>query len=214
MSMENLLQILFNWNVRNKNIVIDVFKIGYFLIIITLVFTAYFLARHERIIGVYAMGELSGKIAISLFCLTIMPGILKRFAVRNVVISLIMLYRRHLGISTFAFAFYHYAAIRLFPMLFGGDPFILWAPLFEVFGVISLYTMSLLFFTSNAWSVQKFGKWWGRIHSLIYCIAWTIFGHVFLQEVSSWTILIGVFATLETVSLIYFYSRKNTVTEK
>ncbi len=212
MSMENLSQIFFNWNVRNKNIVIDVFKIGYLLITTVLVLTAYLLSRHERIIGIYAMGELSGKIAISFFCLTILPGILRRFSFRNVTISLIMLYRRHLGISTFAFAFYHYAAIRLFPILFGGDPFIVWLPIFEVFGVFSLYTMALLFFTSNVWSIQKLGKWWGRIHALIYCIAWTIFGHVFLQEISFWTILIGSCAILETISLIYFYSQKNTAT--
>ncbi len=213
MSMNTLLQALFTWNVHNKNIVIDVFKIGYSLLVIALIATAYYLSRELRVIGIYTIGELAGKISLALFCITIAPGIFRRFSIRSSLISLIMLYRRHLGISTFAFAFYHYAAIRLFPILFAGDP-IMSIPLFEVFGVLSLYAMSLLFFTSNGWSVQHLGKWWGRIHMLIYIIAWGIFSHVILQGISFWSLLIGMFASLETLSLVYSYTIKRSIPEQ
>lgn len=207
--MKALMDSLFQWNVRNKNMVIDVFKIGYFLILVLLIITAYLISQNQRIIGIYTVGELSGKIALVLFCITITPGILRRFSIRGTAVSLLMLYRRHLGISTFVFAFYHYASISLFSVLFRGS-FVLVPSLFEGFGVVSLYTMSVLFFSSNSWSVQNLGKWWGRLHALIYIIAWTIFLHVFLQGISRWSLLMGGFAIVETLSLVYYYFVKST----
>ena len=200
---------IFTWNAHHKHQVIGVFKTGYILIILALVLMAYFLAHDQYIVGMYVLGINAGQVALLLFCTTLIPGILRRFSIRGSFVSLLMLYRRHLGITTFAFTFFHYAAIRLFPMLFAGDPFILIPPLFEAFGVVSLFTMSILFFTSNHWSVRTFGKWWSRIHMLIYATAWGVFFHVFLQEVSLWTILIGFFAVGETISLIYSYTRKH-----
>ncbi|CAN5122923.1 hypothetical protein BH09PAT2_BH09PAT2_04260 [soil metagenome] len=212
--MKAFIHSLFKWNVQNKHIIIGIFKFCYFIACIGLLIVAYFVAQKEYIIGIYSTALMAAQIAIVFFCISITPGILRRFSIRGSLISFLMLYRRQLGISTFIFAFYHYAAINLFPILFAGQPFVLFLPLFELFGIFSLFAMSLLFFTSNNWSVKKFGRWWSRIHTLIYLIAWTIFLHVFLQGISFWSLLIGSFAILETISLVYFYTRKHHANKK
>lgn len=154
---------------------------------------------------IYEAGIHAGQIAVVLFCFSILAGIMRRFGIRHASVAFLTSIRRHLGISMFALAFLHYSSIRLFPILFGGVALNLEPPLFELFGVLSFFLLSPLFFTSNDWSVRHFGVWWKRIHSLVYIIVWSIFLHLSFQEVSVFSVLIGVCAVLETISLGYFY---------
>lgn len=201
----NIFQSFFLWCVKHKRQVIGVFKVFYLFLLIALCIVAYLLTKDMSLGLIYELGILAGKISILVFCLTITPGILRRFDMRGPIPSVLMLFRRHLGITTFALGFYHYSSIILFPQIFAGLPVQIPPPIFQFVGTLSLYTMAILFFTSNDWSVRTLGVWWGRIHNLIYLIAWGLFFHIVLQEVSLLSALIGGYACLETVSLIYYY---------
>lgn len=168
-----------------------------------LILFAYWTAQNVNRAAIYEVGEMSGQLALITFCVVITPGILRRFGMRNMLTSFIMVIRRHLGITMFSLAFLHYSSIRLFPIVFGGIPPVIPPPFFEFMGVAALYSLAPIFITSNDVSVRRLGTWWRRIHSMVYFIVWLLFLHVAFQEIGIWTILIGIFAIAETASLIY-----------
>ena len=151
------------------------------------------------------MGKIAGDSALVFFCLTLIPGIARRFKIRLVLFQILMLFRRQLGISTFLLGFLHYGILQLFPILFAGVPLNTSPSVFEIFGVLTLYPMTLLFLTSNDLSVRKLGKWWKVLHSLSYILVWTLFFHVALNERELLAVVIGIFVLLETGSLVYFF---------
>lgn len=56
--------------------------------------------------------------------------------------------------------------------------------------------------------MKRLGKWWGRLHMVAYVIIWLVFAHVALEEIGPLTLLIGLYAIAEWVSLIYFWTKK------
>ncbi len=203
--MENKQPILtrfFRQGIHHKQDLIRGFYMLYAFIAGLLVLFAYWTTQNINRAAMYEVGTTSGQLALVIFCVVITPGILRRFGIRNMMTSFLMVIRRHLGITMFSLAFLHYASIRLFPIIFGGVPPVIPPPLFEFMGVAALYALSPIFVTSNDISVRKLGAWWRRIHSMVYFIVWLIFAHVALQRISIWTVTIGIFAVLEVVSLI------------
>ncbi len=197
---------------RNKQKILTVFRTLYIGVFILWV-TGFFLSVNGQYLPVlYNAALVFGRTALILFCIVITPGILKRLGKTWYIRTIIMLFRRQFGVLTFLVAFLHFSLMRLFPYL-TGEP-ILRFPLlnFELFGLISLVLMSFLFITSNDFSVRKLGKWWNRIHKLVYVIAWTIALHVAFIRISIYSYLIITFAILETISLIYYYIPKKPVT--
>lgn len=158
--------------------------------------------------SLYELGLKSGQIAIGLLGVVVFPGILGRFGIEMPITRTITLFRRRLGTLVFLFALTHYLLIRFLPIVTGFIKFQILPPLFELFGILSLSLLFLLFLTSNNSSVRKLGKWWKRLHRLIYLILWLLVLHTGLQRVSKWTLYIGLFAALEIISWIYFYVRK------
>lgn len=206
MGMENNQSIItrfFRQGIHHKPDIIRGFYMLYAFIAGLLVLFAYWTTENLNRAAIYQVGMTSGQLALILFCIVITPGILRRFGVRNMMMSFLMVIRRHLGITMFLLSFLHYSSIRLFPVIFGGVPFVVPPPFFEFMGVAALYTLAPIFLTSNDTSVSKLGSWWRRLHSMVYFIVWLIFAHVALQEVGVWTILIGLFALAESASLIY-----------
>jgi len=190
---------------RKRKMIISVFY-GQNLFMAFLTGYASFLTSQQTNRGmVYEWGETSGTISLVFFCLSIFPGILRRFGRSSKVTQVLMLFRRQIGVTAFIFGFFHYLAVRMLPILFAGVPVNMNPPLFEIFGFLTLYPMSLLFLTSNDFSVKKMGVWWKRLHSLSYLIVWSLFIHVALQGGETWMYLIGIFAVLESGSLAYFF---------
>lgn len=161
----------------------------------------------------YQFSRLAGQLAVVAFVLSITPGIARRFGIRTTATTILMLFRRQTGILVFLLALMHYIIIFLAPTIRAGEapteP-----PIYQLMGVLALYPMALLFVTSNDWAVRKLGKWWQRIHRLVYIIAWAIFLHVALVEINIWAVLIGIFAVLETVSLIYSWQNRSNSTSQ
>ena len=196
---------VFLFTAGNKAKIITVFRILYTCVFILWV-TGFFLTINGNYFPeLYNAALFFGRTAVILFCIVITPGILKRFGKTWNIRTIIMLIRRQFGVLTFSVAFLHFSLLRLFSYLNGG--YILRFPLlnFELFGLLSIFFMFFLFLTSNDLSVRKLGKWWNRIHALIYIIAWTIALHVVLVRISIYSYIILGFAVIETVSLIYFY---------
>lgn len=204
---------VFLFTARNKAKIITVFRVLYSVVFLLWVAGFFLSFQGNYLLPLYNAALFFGRTALILFCITITPGILKRFGRTWNIRMIIMLVRRQFGVLTFSIAFLHFSLMRLFPYL-NGD-YVLRFPLlnFELFGLFSIFFLSFLFLTSNDYSVRNFGKWWNRIHALIYIIAWTIALHVVLIRISSYSYIIISFAVMETVSLIYFYliPKKSTI---
>lgn len=180
------------------------FQLLYFLIGVFWLISAYMILTNKEMYGVYyEWGILLGKTALVVLSIVILPGILGRFNIQIKLTRIITVFRRQLGILTFLIAFTHFSFTRLLAYATGIIPFQFPFQAFEIAGFSALFIMSFLFLTSNNMSVKKLGKWWKRLHRFIYIIIWLVVLHVGLQRMSIWTILIFVFAVLETTSLIY-----------
>jgi len=196
--------------VRNKSNLVKFISFFSVLTWLTVLIFAIWTAKGINVVFIYEIGILSGQIAVILFCLTILPGISRRLRFKASMVTLLMIIRRQLGIAMFSVAFLHYSSIRLFPILFAGVSMNLNPPLFEIFGVLTLFPLFFLLITSNNFAVKSLKSWWGRVHKIVYISIWALFLHIALQEFGIWTIVIGTFALMETLSLFYYYAQKST----
>ncbi|PWU23874.1 hypothetical protein C5B42_01405 [Candidatus Cerribacteria bacterium 'Amazon FNV 2010 28 9'] len=203
---------LFTFSAANRKTIIQLFYAGYgVLIVLFLVATFVFGFSLPYTNIFYFLGKGAGFAAAGFFVLAIAAGLIRRFGYSGKLFPLLITYRRHFGISCFLFAFFHAYVVRLLPSFvlafqgFGFPPFF---P-FELFGVAALLLLFPLFVTSNDWSTKRMGKWWKRLHSLVYVIVWLIFFHVAVQGGGLMADVLGLVAALEIISLIYRQLTKN-----
>lgn len=177
----------------------------YFPVVIILSFAlAIFVGLTQNSEAIYEYGKLCGLIAVYLFLVTLVPGIVKRLKLANKIKNLYLflnLLRRQLGILTFLFVFYHFLFLRGLDSFQSGQ---IYTPsaLFEWFGFIAFQLLFLLFVTSNDLSVRRLGKWWNRLHSLTYIIVWLVMLHVAFTQLSL-AVIAFIFAIFEVYSLVY-----------
>lgn len=95
-------------------------------------------------------------------------------------------YRKAAGLWSYAFGLLH---VTIYVMDEGSD--FKWAWLIEVpylgLGVITISILSLLAFTSYRQAMQRLGKWWKRLHRLVYFACMTAVFHALLALQSSKT---------------------------
>lgn len=156
----------------------------------------------------YSLGRHFGQLALVLLGVVVLPGILGRLRVEIRITRIITIYRRQLGILTFACAFLHFSLVRLFHWIAGTLSVTFPISGFERWGFYALAIMSLLFLTSNNFSVRNLGKWWKKLHRFIYVILWLLVLHTAIQRISVWSLFILFFAILEVVSWIVMVLRK------
>lgn len=161
----------------------------------------------EGLVFVLNQGRRFGQVALLLFLVTTLPGMLGRFKIRHALITIGIMFRRYMGIATFLFALCHALITFLIPLVLSRQPLFPLAN-YVVFGVFALLTMLPLFLTSNDWSVKTLGPNWKKIHKLVYVIFWFIFLHVAFQRLSIWTVLIGIAAVGEVISLLWDWLQK------
>lgn len=150
----------------------------------------------------FVNGKTFGQIALVLYVLTTIPGIARRFGKFYKPVSILMIFRRYIGIMTFMFVFIH-ASIERFFWVLKGQRGIIPTEFFQLFGFIAFVLLLSLFVTSNDWSVKRLGRWWEWIHNLTYIIVWLIFLHVALQRLSIWSVLVGVASVAQVASHLY-----------
>jgi DMSO/TMAO reductase YedYZ heme-binding membrane subunit len=196
----------------NKKMIGNIFKLFYTLLVITMVYGGYEIYRQGPLMMTFFdLGLKAGQASVVFFTLTLLPGMARRFNLRNPLTSSIQVVRRYFGISVFLLAFFHFVMLRVMPVLLGLVPLFLYQ-LFEMFGVVALTLLFVMFLTSNDFSVARLGRNWYRLHTVVYLVAWLIFLHIAVRDIrSSWGILIGITALVETVSLLYDYVQKRAV---
>jgi Ferric reductase like transmembrane component len=152
----------------------------------------------------YSYGMILGLIAFTLFSIAILPGMLGRFGIKGEIVKQLTIYRREFGKLMFLFAFAHYTTIKIFPLIaLNSTPTVAF---FENFGFLALTLTIPLFLTSTNWAQRRLGKWWKRLHKLVYIIVWLVFFHVAFAQ--GFTIISGIIffiAAAETLSLLNYY---------
>lgn len=208
--MQNFENAFFNLALKNKALIIRVFVIINFILVALTAFGSYAIATSQPYFPFfYELGVLSGQIAVIFFILTLSPGMMRRFGVNSKIFTTLMMFRRYLGIFVYLFALMHAVLVKVvFNVMQYGATF---PPVmvFEVFGIISLELLLLLFLTSNNFSVAKLGIWWKKIHALVYIIVWFIFLHIALLEFNIWALLIGITAVGELISFVVAKYKNN-----
>jgi len=193
----------FSWAAVNKPLVLLVTNIMYLVLIGIILATTYSIYKDQEIYNFFAVNRAwFGRLALLVLLIVITPGIIGRFGIDIKISRIVTLYRRRLGILVFLLAFTHFHIISL-PRQAGIES--LTIPLFQAFGIATLLLITLLFLTSNNFSVKRLGSWWKRLHRFVYVILLLILFHTALQRISIWSILAGIFFTMELVSFAYAY---------
>lgn len=194
---------LYVWVIKHRNpIVSSLVAVNCLLAVV------WYLAFQSIILGrgnpsfFFRGGTAFGQIALVCYVLTVLPGIARRFGKFYKPVSILMIFRRYIGIMTFMFVLIHASIVRFFWIL-KGQMSVIPTEVFQVFGFLSFIILFSLFITSNDWSVRKLGRWWEWIHNLTYIVVWFIFAHVALQRVSVWSILAGIASLAQIASHIY-----------
>jgi DMSO/TMAO reductase YedYZ heme-binding membrane subunit len=151
----------------------------------------------------YRLSNTFGEIAVGLYVLTLIPGIAGRLGLKNSIFNVIRVYRRHLGISMYLFAFSHFF-IKRFPFTFPPSFFA-----FEVAGMLAIFVFFLLFVTSNNFSQKLLTKNWFLLQKLTYLGMFFIFLHLAFLKVATWGTLMALVILLEVISFIYLYTQKS-----
>lgn len=192
--------------IRNTRTIIALFHYLYYLIFLFWLISGYLIfTKSPYQTTLYQIGIKLGRTALVLLGVAVMPGILGRLGIEIKITRAITVFRRQIGILVFLLAFVHYNLIRFLPIISGQRILVFPLPYFEIAGFSALTFLFLMFLTSNNLSVKRLGKWWKRLHRVVYIVVWLLVLHTGLQRVSIWTYFIGVFAVLETGSLIYNY---------
>lgn len=158
------------------------------------------------------LGARLGQLAVLLFCVTLTPGIFKRMGwmtpLTSPVISLLTLFRRHIGILMFLTAGVHQLFNSLIPnyVYFGSFLPPLPIPVFQIFGSLSWLLLLPVWLTSNDTSQRFLGKKWKTLQRLTYIAIWFIFAHVALQG-ETLAVVIGLVGAFELVSWAIKYQR-------
>ena len=175
-------------------------------ILVVIAYTAWILlASGWDLKTIRRTGKTLGVISALTFCAVIIPGIVRRLKLNsidiiNVVSSHIMFARAQVGLLMFFTALGHYLLTIVIRIIRTGqrpEP-----QLFFVFGFLALFLSLFLALTSNQFSKKLLKTKWKTLHSLVYVIVWLIFAHTALIEISPISIIVGIFAVIETYSLV------------
>jgi DMSO/TMAO reductase YedYZ heme-binding membrane subunit len=168
----------------------------------------------------FTIGKYSGILAVIVFLLSQVSGILRRFQATNELKNIgdyLMFSRAQIGILMYILAFTHYFFVALFPVVIvsGQLPVI---QAFTAAGMVAFLLSLPLAITSNNQSKKLLKKWWKRLHKLVYVIIWFIAIHVGLIAISYGfsdlssavvsVLVVGV-GVIQIYSLIYANRVKN-----
>lgn len=209
--MNSLVNQIFRFTTKYRNLIVKLFELSYIILTILLYFGYRAIVMGQGSYDLfYSIGKKMAELGIITFILTCVPGIARRVGISHKLVSVLMIYRRYLGILTFMFIVLHSSFVWFLPSLVSGG-ILIPGNGFELWGFIALVLLFLLFLTSNDLSTKVLGIWWGRIHALTYVIMWFILLHVMLQGKLPWAFLIGAACIAEVVSFFVARSRRRVV---
>ena len=206
--MQPILIKLQRWLVLNKNLILNGFRALEIGAVVLYAVAAYaFINDTDAMVFWYELGRRLGQVALFLYLITLIPGILTRLQFQPLIGAMLMPFRRHFGILMFLAALLHSGlTTTLLAMVTGQIP-VLMQP--HLMGVIALLILLPLWLTSNDTSQQKLGKGWKMLHRLTYLALLFIFLHVSAMR-TSWMILTGSVLLLEVASWIKVWLKQRS----
>lgn len=161
-------------------------------------------------LAIEQIGNFAGSLAIFLYSMTLVPGILKRLKVKPKytvpLADLLVTFRRRMGILMFLLLFVHMLFIFILPMVIQGGLSYWYVEIWhgQVWGLAALVLLLPLWITSNDLAIELLGKWRHMIHRLTYIIMVFIFFHaVYIRSI--WAILLFVQFVALVVSWIRYW---------
>lgn len=163
---------------------------------------------------IYDIGNKLGEIAVILYVTTLAPGIITRLqwfpTLTQPISSIILPFRRHVGILMFLTAFVHMSFVMLFPYLgqynFQFPTALPTFLLYEWMGLIAWICLFPMWLTSNDYSQKALGRNWKVLHRITYIALLLIFLHLALQK-TNWMWIVAPAVVLEALSWIRQWQR-------
>lgn len=171
--------------------------------LVVVVLAGLVLMERVEMSAVRTLGGQMAKLSVVMLAVTLLPGVVRRLTMALFISRVLMPYRRHLGIVTYLLATGH-AVLNFYVPNYRllGTPLPASLPkLFILMGLMGLILLTPLFVTSNDWAVRTLGKWWGRIHKLVYVVVLFVLLHLTLMQ-SPWRFFAGGILSLEIVSFM------------
>ena len=196
------------WTAPKRMQIIHAFVVAEVLFSLTTVVLGLFVPTNIRLfVLLFAVGKKLGVLSAGMLCLTLVPGIIRRFGILPELRVFLMMFRRHFGILTYLFAVAHSLLTYWLPALrFGFTPILT----FQLLGMIALGFGTPLFITSNDFSVRVLQKWWDHVHSLVYLMLFFAALHTLFTSPTTGILLMAV-VVLEVISYLVQYSHGHTV---
>lgn len=144
-------------------------------------------------LAVARLANTFGELALLTYTLTLIPGMAKRFGMNYLLITILMLYRRQIGILMFLLALTHMILSGMFLSL---QPFV-------VASTMAMIILFLLFITSNNISQKKLSHNWYKLQKLTYLVMFLIMIHVALIGSIKYATLLLFIGILQIISFIY-----------
>lgn len=152
----------------------------------------------------YDIGANLGTVAFGLYCVTLIPGILKRFRFFPILQAMIMPFRRHIGVLMFLTAILHMSFTTTILLFFTPPIDFSVIMTHQVLGFVAVCALFPLWVTSNDYSVRTLKRNWTLLHKLTYVACLFIFLHLTFVE-KKLAVIGFMFLSLEILSWLYFW---------
>ncbi len=199
---------------KHQKIVKQIFFYGYVAMVLIYIAGLWIYPNYPSVRPFFGeLGSKFGEISIILLLASMTPGILKRLGVFRQIESLLLIFRRQIGITAFFTAMLHSGFISLIKEISTGKDIIPTLFVYNQTGFAAISIFFLLWLLSNDFSMRTLGSVWKLLQRLTYVAALAIMFHVFDAQ-SSWWMAVGVYLVLEAISWIAFLIRQFQANKK
>lgn len=198
-----------------KKLIIKLFWLAFLILILGLI-SSYFLPQFAS--KWRLLGRKAGDLSVIFLSLSLLPGIIKRMALKGQISKLtqpiqviLMTFRRQTGQAMYLLALSHYIWLKIFPKFaYQANPLAI--NTFQLLGSIALILTLPLFITSNDLSLKLLKKRWGALHKLTYTIAVLVLLHLsLLGRLEGATIVVALILILEILSWLKTLTKPNAL---
>lgn len=193
---------------KHQKIVKQIFFGGYVSLALLYIAGLWVYPRYEELRPFFGdIGAKFGELSIILLLISMTPGILKRLNILRQVESLLLIFRRQIGITAFFTAMLHSGFISLIKQISTGKSIIPTLFVYNQTGFAALSIFFLLWVISNNYSMKTLGSVWKLLQRLTYVAALAIMLHVFDAR-SKWWMVVGAYLVFEAISWTIFLFRQ------
>lgn len=199
---------------KHQKVVKKIFFVGYVLMVLTYIAGLWIYPNYPDLRPMFSeIGSKFGEISIILLLISMTPGILKRMGIFRQIESLLLIFRRQIGVTAFFTAMLHSGFSSLIRQIATGKSILPSLFVYNQTGFAALSIFFLLWAISNNFSMRILGNVWKLLQRLTYVAALAIMFHVFDAQ-SSWWMVVGVYLVLEAISWVVFLFRQYQTNKK